>query len=185
MSRRGRVVMILVVAFVAMATCAFADGAKRRGPDERKGNARDRRGRVERQNPSPPSQHAQPREQQQNRANRDVGRRDSDSRPRYQRERRFQHYHYRNFNPGDRRHYFLQRPQPWSVHRSYRRHLIAPHVRLWYPIDRRWFYWPYEFWPERGCGWYWVPTMQYPELEFDGTPVFGYEGWHYLYLCID
>jgi hypothetical protein len=88
---------------------------------------------------------------------------------------------------GPQYHYYFPRRYDgprWRL--LYRGFYIIPHVRLPRPdIDDGWFYWPYWDAPERGCGWYRVPTRRVLTDDPVWGPRWRYWRWRLIYLCFD
>jgi len=98
---------------------------------------------------------------------------------------RYDRYRYHN---GSSRYYGPHRfPRSYGprFYGSYRGYPFYPHHRYW--NGRSWFYWPWYDRPLFGCRWYWLPGVRGPssDLDEEGEPGWVYDGWDWVYLCID
>ncbi len=179
-----RTVLLIVILLLGTAICGFTqdrakprgDGGKGRPPAE----ARPDRGRQggDRQQPGRSAERQPDRRQAERRHPQPAPRPDMGGSYRY-RDHQFDHrtpYLFPRRYDGNGRYY----------HRYYRHQLIVPHFRGWLPDMSLYFYWPFYDQPMPGCGWYWVPTVQVPELdEFGNIVAYRYYRWRYVYLCVE
>jgi hypothetical protein len=193
--RIKRVVIAIAAMLALMAVCSFAqDHAKPRGDGGRRDGAqahRDgQRGRQAEQ--PPPRAERQPEHRAQGQeANRSGGQSQAERRHPQPgvHPNRLQPYHYRDYQ--NEFHGWYRFPRNYEgngryLHRYYRHQLMRPHFRGWLPEMNLYFFWPFYDQPVPGCGWYWVPTVQVPELDPAGNVVaYRYYRWRYVYLCIE
>ncbi len=97
---------------------------------------------------------------------------------------RYDRYRYHD---GGARHYGPHRfPRSYGggYYGYYHGNPFYPHRRYW--NGSHWFYWPFYEGPMY-CGWYWLPGVRepVPVITEDGEMEWIYDGWGWVYLCLD
>ena len=100
---------------------------------------------------------------------------------------RWNDYQYKYWHGSRYPYYFPQWYDGPGWRLLYRGFYVSWHARLPHPEEYgEWFYWPFMNRPQRGCGWYWVPTRRdlVPDPYYDGFR-WRYSRWQLIYLCFD